>query len=495
MARTTTRLPGLPRRHCPRFPCRVYREGTEDGYRAATTAATRTARQPGTPPATGRATPLAMTPASRPAQPRRPEQVSGHDPAPDPRPASASWPVAVVVVLASPTRTCPRCKGKRVTRNRLTKRRIGCPRCQGTGRHYRRGAVLLHRLRWSITRRPVSNRPASGSGELTMPTYTNPKWVHVEPRSGFPILPLVVLGIIGYAAFKVAEWIASIAVAIEITIAGVAVAAPAGLVLVLRRRRGHVIKPGSVVLTNERAAIAAPAQHLHIHGVSAVELAAILAKDTQRHSGDSACDQRKRVDQLKHQIQRKNRTCKPMFREDAQCQGPKHQRRPRSIFSAHDRADGRGSRAARTHAQLAYPARCPRVPSGARPRRSPGGPMTNAEPCVVCDVPTDSGVIFAGVAEDVAGMLVLAGVEAMEASDILLSAGVRRGEYAKRLAYMCAVCGRAAGLEPVLTIPGMTIPCTSRAIRWRRHERRDAAGRGVHLRPLRRRSAENHDRR
>lgn len=59
--------------------------------------------------------------------------------------------LAVVVVLASPTRKCARCKGERVTRNRLTRRLMGCPRCRGTGRHYRRGAILLHRLRWSIT--------------------------------------------------------------------------------------------------------------------------------------------------------------------------------------------------------------------------------------------------------------------------------------------------------------------------------------------------------
>ena len=59
--------------------------------------------------------------------------------------------VAVGVVLASPTRSCVRCKGKRVTRRRVTKRLVGCPRCKGTGRHYRHGAILLHRLRWSIT--------------------------------------------------------------------------------------------------------------------------------------------------------------------------------------------------------------------------------------------------------------------------------------------------------------------------------------------------------
>ena len=60
----------------------------------------------------------------------------------------AGW---TALVLAAPLRRCARCKGERVTRSRLTSRLIGCPRCKGTGRHYRRGAVLLHRLRWSIT--------------------------------------------------------------------------------------------------------------------------------------------------------------------------------------------------------------------------------------------------------------------------------------------------------------------------------------------------------
>jgi hypothetical protein len=59
----------------------------------------------------------------------------------------AGW---VAIVLASPTRRCARCKGERVTRNRLTKRLMGCPRCKSTGRHYRRGAVLMHRLKWSV---------------------------------------------------------------------------------------------------------------------------------------------------------------------------------------------------------------------------------------------------------------------------------------------------------------------------------------------------------
>jgi hypothetical protein len=58
--------------------------------------------------------------------------------------------IAVLVVLVSPTRQCIRCKGERVTRHRLTKRLMGCPRCKGTGRHYRRGATLVHRFAWTI---------------------------------------------------------------------------------------------------------------------------------------------------------------------------------------------------------------------------------------------------------------------------------------------------------------------------------------------------------
>jgi hypothetical protein len=54
------------------------------------------------------------------------------------------------LVFFWPERRCVRCKGTRVSRHRITKRLTGCPRCKGTSRHYRRGAVLVHRLRWSI---------------------------------------------------------------------------------------------------------------------------------------------------------------------------------------------------------------------------------------------------------------------------------------------------------------------------------------------------------
>jgi hypothetical protein len=58
--------------------------------------------------------------------------------------------VATAVVLASPVRTCPRCKGERVARHWPTKRIGTCRRCRGHGETYRRGAVLAHRLLWEI---------------------------------------------------------------------------------------------------------------------------------------------------------------------------------------------------------------------------------------------------------------------------------------------------------------------------------------------------------
>ena len=66
--------------------------------------------------------------------------------------ALAVLAVAVLVVLASPVRTCVRCKGERVARHRLTGRLGPWRRCRGTGRHYRRGAVTVHRARWALRR-------------------------------------------------------------------------------------------------------------------------------------------------------------------------------------------------------------------------------------------------------------------------------------------------------------------------------------------------------
>jgi hypothetical protein len=58
--------------------------------------------------------------------------------------------VCIVVGLASPTRRCARCHGERVTRSRWDGRLIGCPRCKGTGRGYRRGARLVSAALWGL---------------------------------------------------------------------------------------------------------------------------------------------------------------------------------------------------------------------------------------------------------------------------------------------------------------------------------------------------------
>ena len=42
-----------------------------------------------------------------------------------------------------------------------------------------------------------------------MPTYTNPRWVHVEPRS-FPVVAVAVLGVIGYGGYELVAWLASV---------------------------------------------------------------------------------------------------------------------------------------------------------------------------------------------------------------------------------------------------------------------------------------------
>ena len=56
----------------------------------------------------------------------------------------AGLAITAAAVLVSPTRRCLRGKGQRVTRHRLTNRLMGCPGCRGTGRYYRRGAILVH---------------------------------------------------------------------------------------------------------------------------------------------------------------------------------------------------------------------------------------------------------------------------------------------------------------------------------------------------------------
>lgn len=126
-----------------------------------------------------------------------------------------------------------------------------------------------------------------------MPTYTRPEWVHVEPGRGVPVVALIVLAVIGYAAYQVAEWLASVLVAIEAGAGVVAAGALTVLAVVLRRQRGrqHLdapqwvverfvpshgtipVRPAAAVTTARRPAIEAapqpvieaPAVHYHLH--------------------------------------------------------------------------------------------------------------------------------------------------------------------------------------------------------------------------------------
>ena len=62
--------------------------------------------------------------------------------------------IYVLVAIASPTRTCPRCGGDRIqfTRHWLTRRvrTRPCRRCSGTGRTPRFGGRTIHRVIWLI---------------------------------------------------------------------------------------------------------------------------------------------------------------------------------------------------------------------------------------------------------------------------------------------------------------------------------------------------------
>jgi len=55
----------------------------------------------------------------------------------------AAWALFLAI---SPTRRCRRCGGKRIVRTRWRQRIITCPKCKATGRHYRLGAVAVHRF-------------------------------------------------------------------------------------------------------------------------------------------------------------------------------------------------------------------------------------------------------------------------------------------------------------------------------------------------------------
>jgi hypothetical protein len=81
-----------------------------------------------------------------------------------------------------------------------------------------------------------------------MRTYTNPKWVHVEPRS-FPVAAVVVLGVMAWSGYELVAWLASVMAAIVTVLAIVTAGSAATLAVVLYRRRGlqHLDAPQWVV--------------------------------------------------------------------------------------------------------------------------------------------------------------------------------------------------------------------------------------------------------
>ncbi len=119
-----------------------------------------------------------------------------------------------------------------------------------------------------------------------MPTFTNPKFVHVEPR-GFPVLAFVVLGVETYATYEIAQWLASIALIIVAVVAAVTVGSVTTLGIVLYRHRGtqhldapewvtrrcsatfasHELlpdRPSPAIVASPQPVIA-PAVHYHLH--------------------------------------------------------------------------------------------------------------------------------------------------------------------------------------------------------------------------------------
>ncbi len=121
-----------------------------------------------------------------------------------------------------------------------------------------------------------------------MPTWTNPKLVHVEPRGGLPAAAVIVVAVTGYAAWQVAAWLASVIAAVEAAAGVVTIGALAGLVVVLRRQRGRthldapqwvterlgapripsrraLARPAPAIPASRRPQIEAPAVHYHLH--------------------------------------------------------------------------------------------------------------------------------------------------------------------------------------------------------------------------------------
>jgi hypothetical protein len=131
-----------------------------------------------------------------------------------------------------------------------------------------------------------------------MPTYIDPKFVHVEPRGRFPFAAIIVLAVIGYACYQAAELLASVIVAIFIATAAVTAASLVTLAVVLRRQRGRThldaphwvtqrlgappirssaalpARPATAIQARSPRAIEAPSvvhYHLHLHPAPAAE--------------------------------------------------------------------------------------------------------------------------------------------------------------------------------------------------------------------------------
>jgi hypothetical protein len=122
-----------------------------------------------------------------------------------------------------------------------------------------------------------------------VPKFINPKSVTVETRGSGWLWPAIVLAPIVYSAYQVAEWIASIMVAILAAASVTAAAAVTGCVALLYQHRGRthldapewVIerldapriashgavpdRPAPAITAQPQAAIEAPTVHYHLH--------------------------------------------------------------------------------------------------------------------------------------------------------------------------------------------------------------------------------------
>jgi hypothetical protein len=77
--------------------------------------------------------------------------------------AAAIW---LALLIVHPVHRCPRCRGRKVTQ--AGTRFEPCKRCKGTGKAYRRGAIVTHRLirehGWPWLRDRINDVIASRTG-------------------------------------------------------------------------------------------------------------------------------------------------------------------------------------------------------------------------------------------------------------------------------------------------------------------------------------------